>query len=134
MAGFTGDAALAAMSQRAAQILGGSGHAQMPNGEIHPISPAPQIPSLPTTFRTGYAPQLQGGMNAISPQILAALRINPVPARRYGSSENVPSPMSASPGNGANCAENVPMYCSPSSISPTSAIRNTLICGTAGCV
>ena len=70
MAGFTADAALAAMAQRSAEILKNSGQAALPAGGFTSVQQQAQIP---TSFLANRVDQLQG-IARMSAQMVAALK------------------------------------------------------------
>jgi len=73
MAGFTANAHLAAMAQRAASVLRSNARAITPGGGVAQIPVPQQAP--PTTFRTGNAAVSQlGGLARMSAATVAALR------------------------------------------------------------
>jgi len=73
MAGFTADAALAAMAQRSAEILKNSGQAALPAGGFTSVQQQAQIPQIPTSFLANRVDQLQG-IARMSAQMVAALK------------------------------------------------------------
>jgi len=73
VAGFTADAALAAMAQRSAEILKNSGQAVTPAGGMAPVPQQAQAQQFPTSFLGNRVDQMQG-IARMSPQLVAALK------------------------------------------------------------